>query len=409
MADWVPGPVTLAVAALTAGLVVGSTVGTTGVATQTITDCRTISEPGTYDLSANVNGSGDDACIRIEASNVTLDGNGNVLSAEANENATGTGVLVTPEPNADPVRNVTVRNLTVSNWGTGVAYREVTASTISTVTASRNENGLVLTDGDRSTVHDSAAVDNVNGLITRDVTDSTVRNVTARDNEEDGLYTSNDFDGNRLVNVTARDNGDEGVRVGPAWNTVFVNTTASGNAGDGVAMLDTGRVEMERLSASDNDGAGLRLTAVAGARFANVTARNNGDAVYAAADSRNVTVRGLTVGPGGTLSLTAGSATIRAAPALPPLPDDTAVVGPVVNVSRAEDDPSRPVVTISVPDRTGEAPTLWQYANGRWSERADVQFDSAEYSLTATVGNGIVAPLAPTDTEQAPPANETTT
>ncbi|WP_136716258.1 right-handed parallel beta-helix repeat-containing protein [Halorientalis salina] len=406
MAERVPGPGTIAIAALGAGLLVGLTAGTTAAATQTVTECTTITESGAYELSGNVSAPGDDPCIRIEASDVTLDGNGATVTTNATGNATGTGVLVEPAADGDPVENVTVRNLSVSNWGTGVAYRDVTASTISTVTATGNTNGFVLTESARIAVRDVVAVDNENGLLTRDVTDSTFRNVTARNNDEDGLYTSNDFDGNRLVNTTAQENGDEGLRVGPAWNSVFVNTTVRANGGDGIAMLDTGRVEMTGLTASDNDGAGLRLTAVAGTRFENVTARNNTGAIYTAVESRNVTVQGLAIGPDGTLSLTAGSATIRDVPSHPALPDGTELVGPAVNVSQAEDGPSRPVVTVTMTERIERTPALLQYENGSWRELQDVQFDSGEGSLTATVGNGIVAPLAPT-TEQDAASNGT--
>lgn len=399
MAEWVPGPVTIAVAALTAGLLVGSFAGTTAATQQSVSECTTISEPGTYELTSNVSGPASEPCLRIEASDVTLDGNGHTVASTNGENTTGTAVLVEASESGDQIRNVTVRNVRVTNWATGIAYRDATDSSIRTVTATGNQNGLVVTESSQVTILNATATNNEDGILTRDVTDSTFHNTTVRENNGTGLYTSNDFDGNRLVNTTARGNGAEGIRIGPAWNTVFVDTTTKANGEEGLAMLDSGRVEMRGLTASDNGGTGVDLTAVAGARFENVTAQNNSEAVYAAVESRNVTVRELSIGAHGTLSLTAGSATIREVSSPPAAPDGYEVLGPVVNVSRAEDGPSRPVVTFTVDEQSEVAPSLWQYENGEWRELSDVQFDSGEYSLTATVGNGIISPFTPTGVE----------
>ncbi len=393
--EWVPGPVTVAIAALVAGVVVGSTAGATTAATQqSVSECTTITEPGAYELTANVSAPASDTCIRIEASDVVLDGNGYTVTGTDNGNATGTAILVGGPEAGDQLDNVTVRNARVANWATGVAYRDVTNSTISTVTVTGSQSGLVVTESSQITIRNTTAMGNDDGILTRDVTDSTFHNTTVRANDGTGLYTSNDFNGNRLVDTAARENGEEGIRIGPAWNTVFVNTTTSGNGDDGVAMLDSGHVEMSRLTATDNNGTGLSLTAVAGARFENVSVQNNTGAMYAAVESRNVSVQSLTVGPSGTISLTAGSATITdAEPPAPP--EGYELVGPAINVSRAEDGPSRPVLSIPVEDRGETVPALWQYEDGEWREVSDVQFDSVEYTLSATVGNGIVAPLEP--------------
>ena len=395
--EWVPGPATVAVAALTAGLLVGSFAGTTAATTQPVDECGTISEAGSYELTANVSGPANDTCIRIEASDVVLDGNGYTITGTDDGNATGTAILVSASE-ADQLDNVTVRNARVANWATGVAYRDVTNSSISTVTVTGSQSGLVLTESSQITIRNTTATGNDDGILTRDVTDSTFHDTAVRANDGTGLYTSNDFNGNRLVNTTARENGEEGIRIGPAWNTVFVNTTTSANGDDGVAMLDSGHIEMSRLTAADNDGTGHSLTAVAGARFENVSVQNNTGAMYAAVESRNVSVQSLAVGSSGTLSLTAGSATITDAEP-PAAPEGYELVGPAINVSRAEDGPSRPVLSITVEDRGETAPSLWQYDEGEWREVSDVQFDSVEYSLTATVGNGIVAPVEPVAAE----------
>ncbi|MFD1585540.1 right-handed parallel beta-helix repeat-containing protein [Halorientalis brevis] len=383
---------TVAVAALVAGVVVGSTAGATAATTQTVTECTTITEPGAYELSANVSAPANDTCIRIESSDVVLDGQGQTITGTNGENATGTGILVSASEGGDLLENVTVRNVHVANWGTGVTYRDVTDSTLSSVTVTDSQNGLTVTESSQITIQNTSATDNEDGVLTRDVTDSTFHDTTVANNEGTGLYTSNDFDGNRLVNTTARENGETGIRIGPAWNTEFVNTTTSSNGGDGLTMLDSGRVEMSHLTATDNGETALSLTAVAGARFENVTVQNNTGAVYAAVESRNVTVQALTMGPGGTVSLTAGSATITDAEP-PAAPEGYEAVGPAINVSRAEDGPSMPVVSITLDERDETTPALWQYEDGEWRELSDVTFDSGEYTLTATVGNGIVTPL----------------
>lgn len=405
MAEWVPGPVTLAAAALTAGLLVGAFAGTTTASTQDVSSCITISEPGTYELAGNVSGPADATCLRITASDVTVDGNGYTISATdgaTEDPPLTTGVLVAPPDTSDSLRNVSVRNVSASGWGTGVSVQNAQEATLDDVTVRANRNGIVLTESSRVVVRESTAVDNDDGILTRDLTASRFEQVLASENAETGIYTSNDFEGNQLVNTTARENGGDGLRIGPAWNSSFRATTAVGNGDDGLAMLDTGAVTVDGLNVSNNGAAGMQLTAVSGTRFETVTALNNSNA-YVAVDSRNVSVDALTIDDGGPFALTAGSATVSSVASPPATPENLTVVGPVVNVSGTTDGSDGAVfLSIPVENRSrGIAPSLWRYDGGQWTELTERRFDSGVNGLTATVGDGIFAPLTANATTEA--------
>lgn len=122
---------------------VGSAVSTqTQTETNTITSCTTITESGTYVLGNNITANRD-GCIRIEASDVVLDGNGHTIDARSDKQyeravvASATGGL----------SNVTVRDFTVKSVeGDAIRYVGVTDGSVTNVTISVAGEGVVLRD-----------------------------------------------------------------------------------------------------------------------------------------------------------------------------------------------------------------------------------------------------------------------
>ncbi|MDZ7687237.1 MAG: right-handed parallel beta-helix repeat-containing protein [Halobacteriales archaeon] len=76
----------------------------------------------------------------MNASNVVLEGNDNTIDGVDND-ATSIGVNVTA---STTLSNVTVRNLTVQNWGQGVEYEDAVDGEISDVVATGNNAGVRL-------------------------------------------------------------------------------------------------------------------------------------------------------------------------------------------------------------------------------------------------------------------------
>lgn len=109
----------------------------------------------TGNLTDDVNAS---ACIVIEASDVTFDGNGHTLnganpgqlnlsgddsvdvtnaSADANETVVN-GIVVRPATGNESVSNVTITNVTVENWYVGVYIQNASGVTLDNVTFANN-------------------------------------------------------------------------------------------------------------------------------------------------------------------------------------------------------------------------------------------------------------------------------
>jgi nitrous oxidase accessory protein NosD len=115
-----------------------------------ISTCTEINESGDYILTSNIINSSvptsppplnPEGCINIKSSDVILEGQGYTIDGVNWPGAAGIYVNSTV-----PLTNVTVRNLTVSDWGFGIYYREVENSTdsISSISANSNLIGVQL-------------------------------------------------------------------------------------------------------------------------------------------------------------------------------------------------------------------------------------------------------------------------
>jgi hypothetical protein len=154
-------------AVLVAGLVV--TAGLVGFVTPafgadgatTVEQCRTISEPGVYELESDLTDDADspNACIEIESDDVVIDGNGhNVTNPDKFQSDTRTLYGV----RASGVENVTVTNLTAKHYG--YTYAKGT--------------GLLFENASDVTLRDVTSFSSWNGIGVRNTTDVTVRDAT---------------------------------------------------------------------------------------------------------------------------------------------------------------------------------------------------------------------------------------
>jgi len=124
-----------------------------------VESCTTIDRPGVYVLAADVeNGGGtpiSGTCIEITADDVTLDGEGRSVGGRGVSHTKAVGVV-----GAD---NVTVRNLSLTDWHAGVRVTDGSA-TVRNVNSSGNAYGVRLVDASGSAVENSTLADNLVGV-----------------------------------------------------------------------------------------------------------------------------------------------------------------------------------------------------------------------------------------------------
>jgi parallel beta-helix repeat protein len=225
--------VAVVVATAFAGLQIGGPdPGANG--TRSIDACSVISDPGAYELTGNLENRDANACVRITASNVTFEGNGNRIDGVS---AFGSGGVIVGGTDRNTT-NVTVSNLTVTDWDDGVRYLNVTGGTVDTVTSANNRVGLAVLNG----------------------TGTEITNSTAAANDVYGVSIARDTRRTVLTNNTARANTLFGFHlVGVGGNTLEENLATANEYG--FALIDADRNELIGNNASINRVAGYWLSA----------------------------------------------------------------------------------------------------------------------------------------------------
>lgn len=112
-----------------------------------IDNCGTITAPGTYILTRNITngGQGDQytfasqTCLTIRASHVILDGRGHTIDGMEVKDTTGIAVAGNRS-----LTDVTIRNVTLTDWSRGLYLQRVTDATVTNVTVANNAYGLAL-------------------------------------------------------------------------------------------------------------------------------------------------------------------------------------------------------------------------------------------------------------------------
>ncbi|MFD1597899.1 right-handed parallel beta-helix repeat-containing protein [Halobellus rarus] len=191
-----------------------------------IQNCTTIDEPGEYELKNDITGGGtlgpdDDACIAIQAGDVTLDGNGYTLEGDGD----GVGIRIGmygPES--------TVRNLTVRNFDRGIAPEYGSVVAIDSVTVEGNVEG-----------------------IRGNLSDLTCTNSVVRDNDGNGIYLSNET--LTVRNCEIRDNGGIPIGMCCRGSVVVEACEIVGNGGPvGFTVNPDTRIEGSVIAGSSEEG-----------------------------------------------------------------------------------------------------------------------------------------------------------
>jgi parallel beta-helix repeat protein len=229
-------------------LLLGALVALGGVAGGTTTpptpvsECTTIDTPGSYELAGDISNSATSPCIEVTASDVVFDGAGHEIDGVGN----GTGVQVA---GTGTLSNVTVRNLRVTDWETGVRYATVSDGVVDSVNASGNgATGIVFSKTTASTVRDATVTGNEDGIRLVGSADNVVRALDSAANANRGVVVRSRSPNNTLAGSAVSDN-----RVGIAIetaspDTTVVDSTVTGSTTDGVAIEDADGTHLENVT-----------------------------------------------------------------------------------------------------------------------------------------------------------------
>jgi parallel beta-helix repeat protein len=239
--------------------------GVVSGASTAITGPTVISEPGNYILANSIANSTEKTCILITVPNVVLDGRGNSIDGVDGADSIG----IKAYNSAMTLFNVIIRNVKLSDWGTGLYLQNVKNSQIQSVAATNNTgNGIMLQGSMRNTIESCTASSNgATGIILYSTSDSnTVRDTTANGNGYDGIrirFSSN----NDVLNNDVLANKENGIHLYEAgnYNTITDNTItgnkldairvykSDGNIISGNTITDTGVVGIRLYEDSDNN------------------------------------------------------------------------------------------------------------------------------------------------------------
>ena len=252
------------VGSVSAGGAIASGDGGTYQQATAIDSCTTIDEPGTYRLTESVENSSADTCIDIQASNVYFDGNGHTVDGNISRQAVldrlppagpapteGMGIGVNLD-GSSAVSNVTITNVSTTDWFYGVLVRNVESPTVRDVTGTTNGIGILV---------DSA-------------TDARVERSNGSNNVVTGVAISQSADrsgNNTVVNTTTSENGRYGVLLFDSPYSTVRDVTATGNEFVGIEIVNSSHNTVQSANATENEFRGFGVDALPGNTARNVT------------------------------------------------------------------------------------------------------------------------------------------
>lgn len=211
-----------------------------------------IDRPGTYVLQKDIISTSEPVCIEIRSSDVTLEGNGHVISGKDISNSCG--VLVHGE---STLSNVNVRNVVVRDWYFGVYYWGAKQGSIRNVDATGNFFGISLNPGAGVSINDNVLRGNTHGLVLTSSTGTTISGNRISGNEREGISfassSGNTITNNELNN--AKNVGFVGSTGSNTWSgpvesgrNIIGGPATSGNywatpAGDGFSQVNADKAE----------------------------------------------------------------------------------------------------------------------------------------------------------------------
>lgn len=166
---------------------------------QEIDNCGVISEPGRYVLTTDItNGGGGDhftyasqSCIVVRSDDVHIEGNDHRVDALGNSDTTGVAVLGTE---TDPVEDVSVSNVTFTDWNRAVYFRHVENGTVRGSALRASAYGMSIEHSEGTRVVDTMVINNLLGIYENDNTGTELTDLRYASNYAGDHVTENGTD-----------------------------------------------------------------------------------------------------------------------------------------------------------------------------------------------------------------------
>lgn len=271
-----------------------------------IDQCTEITDPGSYEITADLEHG--NTCITISSNGVHIEGGGFTINGLDSDASFPRGIEVN-SGNEELLNDVTITNLTAKNWHLGVDLTGVENSTVTQVTLQDNVSGLLVRDSNNNEFSQITTTGNSRGIdISSSVGGQTANNtfseIVANNNSSAGAYVTsgphNQFDmlelngnenglyviasnGNSFSNISAENNTRNGLNLrSSSADNHYSNITAKNNAWHGVELNESDDNTFENVEASGNNMIGILLIGdlqfddpLTGNQFTNIVASAN--------------------------------------------------------------------------------------------------------------------------------------
>ena len=244
--------------------------------TDSIESCTTITEPGRYVLAANITDSSEDACIRIETSDVVLDGRGHTIDGVQNrsrlEAFANASYGIVPDETGETTQQGTTAGpdeTTEATPGTTEATPGPTdgAANASDAAENRTVNVSFPTPSNPEWANTGIAANASTPLTNVTVTDVTVREFVF------GIYYHDVSDG-AMRNVRVTGNGD-GLEIHRSNQVAVTESALDGNQW-GLYAENSSALRVDRTTARENDESGIYVFNSTSVRVSSSTVERSG-------------------------------------------------------------------------------------------------------------------------------------
>jgi len=187
-----------------------------------ITGCRVITKPGTYYVSRDLVNVRCPIAIDIRCSNVIIVGNNHLI--DGIDGSSTTGIRVGSTSGGTFLSNVQVRNVRLTDWGTGLVVQQTTSVQISGVQSRSNSNyGISVFLGSKPVTISGCTVESngVGGIEVMDNCQATISSCRVASNNGNGI--SADTSSVSVSSSTIRANRKTGIDYARCSGTVSKN------------------------------------------------------------------------------------------------------------------------------------------------------------------------------------------
>ena len=185
-------------------------------AATSVNSCMYINDSGSYTLTTDILDN-TSSCIKILADNVDFDGGGYTI--DGIDEATSSGVQA-----GTNYTNITVRNLTVTDWFYGISYQGTSSGRITGITAVSNVNGIYLDNSNNNTITDNTQESNNIGINLTSSNNNTLAGNIMTSNSNYGIYLSSSGN-NTIYNNHFNNTNNYNVDASNIWNTTKIEGT----------------------------------------------------------------------------------------------------------------------------------------------------------------------------------------